>query len=305
MSSRISRRQFIQTAGLGAVGGAGVALTEKSNEGRTPASLAQMPRLLVGCCAYSFLKYLDAGKMTMEGFILKGVAMGVNGLDMTTYWLKSTDSDYLLSLRHLAFKEGMPFSGAACRAGLLQPDDAKRREVVEEIKTWVDRTDVLGASHLRVFAGKLPAGATPAQGVDWTVESMKAACDYAAKKGITLGVETHSGITQKADITLEILRRVDSPYAGITLDITHFISDSDEDLYKQIEACIPYATQTHIRDHFDNHHPIDLDRIWQMFARAGYKGYMSLEYQGREDALIAAPNLVQRMKALSKKYSSV
>jgi sugar phosphate isomerase/epimerase len=98
---------------------------------------------------------------------------------------------------------------------------------------------------------------------------------------------------------------VDSPYAGITLDITHFHGDSDEDMYKQIEACIPYATQTHIRDHFDNRNPIDLDRVWQMFAKAGYKGYMSLEYQGREDPMTAAPKMVEQMKALSRKYSSV
>jgi sugar phosphate isomerase/epimerase len=305
MNSRIPRRQFIQTAGLGALGGAGLALSENRAEGQSPATTDQKPRLLVGCCAYSFLKYLEAGKMTMEEFILKGVELGVNALDMTTYWLKSTDTDYLLSLRHLAFKNGMPFSGAACGPDMLQADKDRRREVLEEIKAWVDRTDVLGASHLRVFAGRLPQGAAAAQGLDWTVECMKAACDYAAKKGITLGVETHSGITQKADTTLELIRRVDSPYAGITLDITHFVGDSDEDKYKQIEACIPYANQTHIRDHFDNHDPLDLDRVWQMFAKAGYKGYMSLEYQGREDVMTAAPKLVEQMKGLSRKYSSV
>ena len=303
MSIRIPRRQFIQTAGWGALGGAGLALPGKSAEDQPAAT--QMPRLLVGCCAYSFLRNFLAGKLTMEEFILKGVSMEVVGVDITTYWLKSTDPAYLLSLRHLAFKNGVPFSGAACGTDMLQADPAARREKVEEIKAWVDRTDLLGASHLRVFAGKLPPGATTAQAVDWTVEAMKAACDYAATKGITLGVETHSGITQRADTVLEVLHRVDSPYAAINLDITHFIGDTDEDMYKQIAACIPYAHQTHIRDHFDNHHPIDLDRVWQMFAQSGYKGYMSLEYQGHEDAMVAAPKLIERMKALSRKYSSV
>ncbi len=303
MNSRIHRRKFMQSAGLGALAGAGLALPQKTAEGQTPAT--QKPRLLVGLCAYSYLKYLDAGKMTMEEFILKGVELGVNALDMTTYWLRSTDSDYLLSLRHLAFKNGLPFTGVACGPDLLQADKDLRRQNLEEVKTWVDRTDLLGASHLRVFAGLLPAGVTTAQGIEWTVESMKAACDYAAKKGITLGVETHAGVTQKADAALEIIHRVDSPYAGITLDITHFLGDSDEDMYKQIEACIPYATQTHIREIFDNGHPIDFDRVWQMFAKAGYKGYMSLEYQGREDVMVAAPRIVERMKTLGRKYSSV
>lgn len=95
---------------------------------------------------------------------------------------------------------------------------------------------------------------------------------------------------------LELIHRVDSPYAGITLDITHFIGDSDEDMYKQIEACVPYATQTHIRDHFDNRNPIDLDRVWQIFARHGYRGYMTLEYAANGDPLTDVPRRIELMK---------
>jgi hydroxypyruvate isomerase len=70
--------------------------------------------------------------------------------------------------------------------------------------------------------------------------------------------------------------------------------------------CVPYATHTHIRDHFDRgEQPIDLDRVWQIFSKAGYKGYMSAEYEGKEDPLTAVPKLVSKIKALCKKYSSV
>jgi sugar phosphate isomerase/epimerase len=200
----------------------------------------------------------------------------------------------------------MPFSGVACGASTVQADKAKRDETLEDIKKWVDTTDALGAAHLRIFAGDLPAGVTMQQAIDWTVEAMKPACEYAAKFGITLGLEDHSGITQKADAILEIIHRVDSPYAGINLDITNFVTDSDEDQYRQIEACVPYATQTHIREEFgDSHHKVDLDRVWKIFAKGGYRGYMSAEYEGKEDALTAVPKLVDRIKTLCKKYSSV
>jgi L-ribulose-5-phosphate 3-epimerase len=49
---------------------------------------------------------------------------------------------------------------------------------------------------------------------------------------------------------------------------------------------------------------IDLDRVFQMFARAGYKGYMSAEYEGAEDPMTAVPKLVDKIRVLSKKYSS-
>jgi L-ribulose-5-phosphate 3-epimerase len=305
MNPPIPRRGFLQTAGTAVLAGAGLSLSAEPRGNAASAASPPASRLFVGCCAYSFRKYLASGRMTMEDFILKGVELGLHGVDITAYWLKSTEAAYLTSLRHFAFKNGMPFSGAACGATMVHVEKSKRDAVLEEIKKWADATETLGAAHLRIFAGELPKGATTQQGIEWTVEVMKPACDYAARKGVTLGVETHEGITQRADAMLEILRRVDSPYAGVNLDITNFLADSDEDQYKQIEACVPYATHTHIRDRFGNsHHPVDLDRVWQIFVRGGYRGYMSAEYEGEEDAMTAVPALVDKIKALCKKYSS-
>lgn len=243
--------------------------------------------------------------MTMEDFIRKAVDLRIDGVDMTAYYYKSTEPAYLAGLRHLAYKNAVPFSGAACGVSMVQADPAKRAQSLVEIKKWVDVTDQLGASHLRVFAGPLPAGHTVQQAVGWVVDTMKAASDYSGKKGIMIGVEDHGGITQNSDACLEIMHRVNSPYAGINLDITHFIPGPSGDRYQQIAACIPYATNTHIRDHFDDHTPIDMDRVWRMFAKAGFKGYMSAEYEGKEDPATGVPKLIAKIRRLCKKYSTV
>lgn len=266
---------------------------------------AQQPRLLAGCCAYSFNTYLSKKKMTYPEFFDKLVEMGSVGADMTVYWFKSTDPAYLDDLRHLAFKKGIPFSGAACGSSMVQASAARRQEVLAEIKKWVDVTDQLGAAHLRIFGGPLPSGATVKQGADWVVEIMKPACDYSGKKGITLGIEDHEGVTQNSDICLEIMHRVDSPYAGINLDITNFVATPSADPYAQIKACLPYATHSHIRDHFEDGSPVDMDRVWRLFAEAGYKGFMSAEYEGKEDAMTGVPKLMDKIKTLCRKYSTV
>ena len=243
--------------------------------------------------------------MTMEDVIRKAVELGIEGVDMTAYWFKSTDAAYLASLRHLAFQQGVCFSGTAIGASTVQADPAKRVQVLEEIKKWVDVSVYLGAPHLRVFAGPLPAGATLQQGVAWTVDTLKAAGEYAGGKGITLGMEDHEGITQNSSACLEIIHRVDSPYLGINLDITNFIPTPGADAYAQIEASVPYATHTHIRDRFANGEAVDLDRVWRLFANSGYKGFMSAEYEGEEDPATAVPKLVDKIKILCRKYSSV
>jgi len=301
MKNVLPRRSFLQAAGLAA---AGSLVTGPRAGARRPEETASpRPRLLTGCCAYSYAKHLESGKMTMEDFFLKAVELEIEGVDVTTYWLKSTEPDYLHSLRHLAFKHALAFSGTGIRTEMCQPDPARRAAEIANIKKWVAATELLGASHMRVFGGRIPPGATDAQGVEWTAETMKPACDYAALKGITLGIESHGGITSKASNILAILRRVDSPYAGCNLDISNF----QEDPYSQVESLIPYASHTHVREFYGGERrlPLDLDRIWQMFAKGGYQGFMSVEYEGEEDPMTGVPKLIERVKTLCRKYSSV
>ena len=305
MNRPMLRRQFLATAG-----GAAIAAPAAGNVLATPNAVeldqtGKQARLFAGCCAYSYLKYFNAGSMTMESFIQKAVELGVHGVDITAYWLKSTEPEYLTSLRHLAFKNGMSFSGIAIRTEMCQAGGAIRAEEVRRIQQWVDAAELLGTSHVRVFAGNLPGGATEKQGIEWVVEAMKPACDYAAKWGITLGIENHGGMTARAATTLEILRRVDSPYAGINLDISNFEGKTDDEMYSDIQACVPHATHAHIRDLFGTtKRPIDLDRVWRLFAQGEYKGYMSAEYEGEEDPTTGVPKLLEKIKVLCRKYSS-
>jgi sugar phosphate isomerase/epimerase len=300
MKTSFDRRGFLQAAGVAAAS----SLVAEVRSIAQPAETAPaQPRMLTGCCAYSYGQYLDAGKMKTEDVILKAVELEVVGVDVTLYWIQSKEPAYLHGLRRLAQKHGILFSGAACGTNLCEANPAKRPVRVGAIRQWVDVADLLGASHLRVFGGELPRGATLAQGKDWAVEVLKPAADYAAEKGVMLGIESHHGITSMAADIIEIIHRVDSPYVGCNLDITHFPTDP----YAQIEALIPYATMTHIRDHFDEPRPdpIDLDRVWQMFVKGGYQGFMAAEYESREDPATGVPKLIERIKTLCKKYSSV
>ncbi len=303
ISLPLDRRRFLLSSFPLA---AGVSLASASQvPPATETSGKRMPRLFSGCCAYSYRKYLQHGPMTMETFIEKAVTLRLDGVDMTGYYFKSTGPVYLASLRHLAYRNGVMFSGAACGVSILQANTAKRNETLPEIKKWVDVADALGAPHLRIFAGEPPSGVAVQQAIDSVVEAMKAGCEYSGSKGIMLGIEDHSGITQRADVCLEIMHRVNSPYAGINLDITHFVPTARADAYAQIEACIPYTTNTHIRENFDDGSPIDLDRVWKLFAQAGFKGFMSAEYEGEEDPATGVPKLVEKIRTLCTKYSTV
>jgi len=307
MENLVERRQFLKVAGAALLtGGVKASLGQSSSQAQGTISASQVAktaRIFSGCCAYTYRHAFQNGSLTLESFIQLAVELKLDGVDMTVYYMKSTDPGYIENLRYLGYKNGVPFSGVACGSSMVQADAAKRAEVLADIKKWVDVTDRIGAPHLRVFAGKQPVGSTMTQCVNWVVDVMKAASDYSGKKGITLGLEDHAGVSQSADVCLEIMHRVNSPYAGINIDISHFTPTATQDSYSQIAACLPYATHAHVRAGFDDNSPIDLDRVWKMFADSGYKGYMS--YEGEETSITGAPAQIAEIRRLCKKYTSV
>jgi hypothetical protein len=51
--------------------------------------------------------------------------------------------------------------------------------------------------------------------------------------------------------------------------------------------------------------PFDLDRIFGMFARHGYRGYMGLEYEATgEDPVVAVPRVLRQLRELAAKHSA-
>lgn len=297
----IDRRSFLKTVSAGAIATTAIdVLGAPSGEAQTAAS-GKAARLFSGCCAYTYRNAFKQG-FTLEKFIEKAVEMRLDAVDMTVYYMTSTDAGYIENLRWLAYKHAVQFSGAACGVSMVKADPAKRADSLVQIKKWIDVADRLGAPHLRIFAGPLPKGSSLSDATTWVVETMKAAADYSASKGIMVGLEDHYGVSQRADVCLEIMHRVNSPYAGINLDITHFDPKAG-DYYEQIASCIPYATNTHIRTKFDDGTAIDMDRVWKMFADAGFKGYMS--YEGEELDTPGIPSAIAEIQRLSKKYSSV
>jgi len=301
MRNQINRRSFLKTIGAGAAAAAGADVLGAPALAAQPASSAKTARLFSGCCAFTYRNAFKQG-FTLEKFIEKAVELRLDAVDMTVYYMKSTDAGYIENLRWLAYKNAIAFSGAACGVSMVQADPAKRADALVQIKKWIDVTDRLGAPHLRIFAGPLPKGVSLPDAVTWVVETMKAAADYSASKGIMVGLEDHYGVSQSADVCLEIMHRVNSPYAGINLDITHFDPKAG-DPYAQIAACIPYATNTHIRTKFDDGVSIDMDRVWKMFSDAGFKGFMS--YEGEDTDPLGVSQTIAEIQRLCKKHSSV
>src|ERR1051326_8274800 len=194
-------------------------------------------RFRSGLVAYSYRKELAAKTLTYEDLIRRIADWGLDGLDCTVYWFPDTSPAYLASLRKTAFKNGVQIYNAGVRVQLSQPTPELQAAELENIRKWVDVADHLGASHVRVFGGNVPKGATEPQAIAWAAEVLKRGAEYAGGKGITLGVENDYGLTLAAAPTAEIVKQAGSPWAGVNVDTGNLRTDT----YKQLELLLPYA----------------------------------------------------------------
>ena len=296
----MDRRSFLTTAA-----GAVVATAHPASSVRQTTSSGKA-RFRTGLVAYSFRTALQSKAMTYEDLIRIAVETGTDGIDMTVYWLPSTDSDYLLSLRRLAYRNRVEIYSIGTRVQLAQPTAELRDKQLDDLKKWLDVAQRVGATHIRVFGGQKPAGATLEQAVGFASETLKRGAELAGARGLILGVEDDGGITDYAKETIAIVKGADSQWAGMNLDIGNF---RPPDVYGQIEMSIPYAVSTHIKttvalDDGKNRAPFDLDRVFRMFAAHGYRGYMGLEFEASEDPATAVPEHLRQLKQLAVKYSA-
>jgi L-ribulose-5-phosphate 3-epimerase len=307
----MNRRTFLTAAPV--VAAAAAVLPDRADARLAQAAAAKPPesgpkhaRFRTGLVAYSYRQALQAKPMTYEDLVRIAVDTGTDGIDLTVYWLPAASAEYLLPLRRLAYTNRVEIYSIGTRVRLAQPTTELRAQQLDELLTWLDVAQKLGATHVRVFGGTKPEGATLEEAIGWAAETLKRGAEMAGARGLILGVEDDGGITEFAKETIEIVKRADSPWAGMNLDIGNFRPPK---VYDQIEMSIPYAVSTHVKtevalDDGKTRAPFDWDRVFKMFAAHGFKGYMGLEYEAADDPVAKVPPLLRRLKELALKYSA-
>ena len=305
----LDRRRFLAAAGAAvAATASGV---QASSLGPLFADQAQpapagKARFRTGLVAYSYRLALQSKAMTYEDLIRIAVETGTDGIDMTVYWMPRTSDDYLLPLRRLAYRNRVEIYSIGTRVRLAQPAGALQDKELADLRKWVDVAERLGATHVRVFSGPKPETPRWSKPSRWLRKRSNAAPSTPARAASSLAWRMTAALPTHAKETIAIVKGADSPWAGMNLDIGNF---RPPDVYGQIEVSIPYAVSTHVKtemalDDGKTRGPFDWDRVFTMFARQGFKGYMGLEYEAEEDPLVAVPRYLTTLKAMAVKYSA-
>ena len=293
-----SRRSFLRdTVSAGAL-----ALMPNAARAIDPIRRASGPRMKLSLAAYSFRDYL-AGKdksMTYEEFVELAAGYDLDAIEPTSYYFpEGVTPGYLRGFRRRAFLLGLDISGTAIGNDFTHPPGPQLDKEVAHTRKWIDNAVALGAPVIRIFAGNLQNGTTEDQARRWCTEAIQKCCDYAAERGVLLALENHGGIVTTAGQVLSIVREINSEWFGVNLDTGNF---RGPDPYDELARVAPYAVtvqvKTEISAQGEPRKEADLERVVGILRKAGYRGYIALEYEAREDPKTAVPRHLRTLRKL-------
>jgi len=303
MHSNLSRRGFFKASAQTGLALTGLGLLENFTQAIEPIKREGKPRFLLSLAAYSFREFFNAKdpaqKIDLFRFIDFCAGQGLPGTELTSYYFPAPVTDeYLLKIRRHCFLRGIAVSGTACGNNFALPKGDKLTEQINSVKKWIDHAAVMGAPHIRVFAGAAAKGLTDAEARKMCISSLEEVCDYAGTKGIFLGLENHGGIVAEADGILEIVKAVKSPWLGINLDTGNFHT---ADPYGDLAKIAPYAVNVQVKAEIKKKdatekEPVDLKRVFKILREVNYQGYVALEYEAKPDPWTEIPMLLKRIK---------
>lgn len=268
------------------------------------------PKLRLSLAAYSFRDDLKAPKgspegtqpkMTLVQFVDYCAENGCDGAELTSYYFPEPITDEsLANVRRHAHVRGITVSGSAVGNNFTHPPGPDRDREITSVKKWIDRASILGAPHIRVFAGNAQKGQTRADAVKYCVEALDECAEYAGRHGIFLGIENHGGIVSTPQQLLEVVKLSKSPWVGINLDTGNFHT---EDPYADLALCAPFAVNVQYKGEIRRQgaktsEPCDPARVAKILRDANYQGWVALEYEMKESPWTGVPTQLAKLKAV-------
>jgi sugar phosphate isomerase/epimerase len=296
---RMNRRTFLSSA----TAAAAVAILPARASAIEPIRRAGTSQLRVGLAGYSMRQYLQAkpgtkGAMDLFGFIDYAAELGVDAVELTSYYFPEPVTDaYLNEVKRRCHINGLDISGGAIRNNYTLPDgDPELQKWFDHTERWLQYYQKLGAPVVRVFSGIPPKGMSEEQGIANGITNLRKALVMAERYGVMLGLENHDYLT-KIDRMLPIIKAIDSPWFGVNLDSGNV---DTTDVYPELAKILPYAVNVQLKVDTGpgkQKVPTDVPRFVRMLKDAGYRGYVVLEYEAATDPYEAIPKHLAELRA--------
>jgi sugar phosphate isomerase/epimerase len=290
---------------------------ETTNAGRTARR-----RLPIGVSTYSFWQFRGE-RLGIAACIDRAAAMGFDGVEILLVQMRDESNAALQKLKRQAHSLGLALMGFSTHQGFVSPDPELRRTNVERTLGQIELAYRLGIPTMRINTGRwgttrsfdtlmvqkgieppLP-GHTDEEAFGWVQAAIEKLLPRAEECGVVLGLENHWGLGRTAAGVLRIVEAIKSPWLQMTLDTGNFLEQSYEQMEAMAASTVPIAL-VQAKTYFGGGrwYALDLDygRIAAMLRKHGYKGWISLEFEGNEDAATGVPKSLALLREHFSKH---
>src|SRR5688572_28277757 len=303
----VSRRDF-----LAACGAAGAALVPGANLGQEQSRA--VIRNPIAVSTYSFWQFRHAELRDIGKCLDLAAEWGFDGVEILHRQMENEENGYLQRLKKRAFVNGLALCGFATHQGFLSPDEAVRQKNIDHTIHCIELAYALGIPTMRVNTGTWGTsknfdelmknrgieppkeGHTDEQGFGWVIASLEKCLPAAEKCGVLLGLENHWGLGRTPEGVLRVVDAIQSPWLQVTADTGNFL----EDPYDRLEMLAPKTVLVQAKTYYGGGlwYALELDypRIAAIFRKHHYRGYVSLEFEGKEDPRVAIPESLKVLR---------
>jgi len=297
----ISRRRFSSLASLAAL----APMTSLARErGHNP----------IGVSTYSYWgfqrdEFRDIGKC-----IDLAAKTGFDGVEILQVQMEDFSPAALQKIKRHAFLAGIDLMGLSTHQDFVDPSERVRRRNVEQTICYLEQAYALGIPTIRINTGgwgtrkdfddlmahrgieEVLPGHTEEEGFEWVIASMEQLVPIAEKCGVVLGLENHWGLGLTPEGVLRVVEAVNSPWLQVTLDTGNFLEDPYDRLAKLAPKTVLLQAKTYYGG--GRWYTLDLDyaRIATLMKKVNYRGYISLEFEGKADPLSAVPKSLELLR---------
>jgi len=314
MPAHYSRRRFLQSSVVAA--GSLIATrsvlraADRKAEPPFKISLAEwsLHRTIFG----GKLDHLDFARTAKEDF-------GIEAVEYVNQFFKdkAQDASYIAEMKKRAADQGVKslLIMVDGEGHLGDPDEAKRKEAVENHKKWVEAAKELGCHSIRVNAA---SEGTYEKQMELAADGLLLLTLFAEEHQLNVIVENHGGLSSNGAWLAGVMQRVNHPHCGTLPDFGNFRLGEGKyyDPYLGVEEMMPFAKAVSAKSmEFDDAQPLatvdrhdpehvrvlDYERLIKIVTDAGYHGYVGIEYEGGElgehDGIRKTKELLERVRA--------
>ncbi len=313
-----TRRAFL-TSALAASGSLALGATS------SPAPTSSAPprsRTRLAIATYSYWHFKTA-KVPIETVMDRAAELGVAGVDILHRQmdlgerapLDDAGRAYLRKLKRHAFLHGLEICCVSTHQSFVKANPAELASEVAHTEKCIELAYELGCPAIRINTGRwgttrsfdalmanrgiepvLP-GHTEDEGFKWCLDGIARCLRKAEQCGVILALENHWGLARTSAGLLRILNSIQSPWLGGLMDTGNFLENPYEQLAAIAPTCVYVQAKTY--EGGGEWYTLDLDyaRIAALLDRAGYRGWVALEMEGKEDPITAVPKGLATLRA--------